>query len=88
MSGATLGLREHQFEKILSGLHEPASAVEGGRPAIAARHDHLEREGALGDGEPLRVLEQLAPDALGLVLGADEELVDPDDIARSRSRAT
>ena len=86
MSGTTLGPRQHELEQIFSRLHEPAATIEGRRPPIGARDNDLQRESALRDGESLRELEQLAPDALRLVLGADEELVDADGVARTLER--
>src|SRR5688500_12189403 len=86
MSRAILWPREHELEQVRPGVDEAAAAVEGRRPAVVARDDDLERERLLRDGEALRVLEELPADALGLVLGAHEELVDANRVARPLER--
>jgi protein-L-isoaspartate(D-aspartate) O-methyltransferase len=74
-------LRQDQLVEVVPGWNEPAAAVERDRTPVLALHNRPERAGALRDGEALRELEQLPPDSLGLVGGADQELLDADAVA-------
>ena len=71
------GLGKDELEEIFAGRNEAAAAVEPLSPRISALDHDLERSRSLPDRIALGVLKETPPDALGLVLGADEELVDP-----------
>src|ERR671924_1938525 len=86
MSGRRLPTREDELEQVLTGGHEAAAAVERRRPPVAAGHDDLEPRRSLGDRVALCKLEQLLADALGLMLGAHEELVHPHGLGDSLER--
>src|SRR5687767_2980930 len=70
-------LRKDELEQIFAGRNEAAAAVEALGAGISTLDDDLKRPRSLPDRVPLGVLEETPPDALGLALGADEELVDP-----------
>src|SRR5438105_9166576 len=74
-------LRQRQLEDVVAGAREAAPAVEVDRTAVVRLHDDLQPDGTLRDRVALRVVDELPADALVLVPRADEELLDPDDVA-------
>src|SRR5262249_41831252 len=77
----SLGVRKDELEEVAARALEASPPVEVESAAIVGLDHDLQSQHAFRDREALDVLDELAADALVLVVRADEELLDTDDVA-------